>query len=93
MEDTNHDKGRAHKSGFNPHDVYGIAKQEMEVDSNVNEDFHRERLLDDSLEVFMDTMKLNRKKTWIGNHRNILLLLHLTSFFIYQNKELSNVIP
>jgi hypothetical protein len=34
-------------------DTYGIFKQEMEVDSDVNEDPNRERLLDESVNSFL----------------------------------------
>ncbi len=34
-------------------DTYGIFKQEMEVDSDVNEDPNRERLLDESVHSFL----------------------------------------
>ncbi|MBM7587504.1 hypothetical protein JOC86_004077 [Bacillus pakistanensis] len=38
-------------------DTYGIFKQEMEVDTDVNEDQNREKLLDESLESFLDSKK------------------------------------
>ncbi len=34
-------------------DTYGILKQEMEVDTDVNEDPNRERLLDESVVSFL----------------------------------------
>ncbi len=36
-------------------DTYGIFKQEMEVDSDVNEDPNRERLLDESINSFLES--------------------------------------
>ncbi len=36
-------------------DTYGILKQEMEVDTDVNEDPNRERLLDESVNAFLDS--------------------------------------
>jgi hypothetical protein len=38
---------------FNKEDVYGVMKQEIEVDSDVREDRNRERLLDESLSSFI----------------------------------------
>ncbi|THE09099.1 hypothetical protein E1I69_23710 [Bacillus timonensis] len=38
---------------FDPDDTYGVFKSEMEVDSDVNEDMNRERLLDESVEAFI----------------------------------------
>jgi hypothetical protein len=34
-------------------DIYGIFKQELEVDTDVNEDPNRERLLDESVHSFL----------------------------------------
>ncbi|WP_157256115.1 hypothetical protein [Bacillus timonensis] len=42
---------------FDPNDTYGVLKSEMEVDSDVNEDMNRERLLDDSVEAFIKSKK------------------------------------
>ncbi|MCC3357715.1 hypothetical protein [Bacillus sp. REN16] len=43
---------------FEPDDTYdGVFKSEMEVDSDVNEDMNRERLLDDSAEAFIRSKK------------------------------------
>lgn len=42
---------------FEPNDTYGILKSEMEVDTDVNEDQNRERLLDDSVEAFLELKK------------------------------------
>ena len=42
---------------FNPEDAYGILQSEMEVDSDVNEDKNRERLLDDSVKAFIELKK------------------------------------
>ncbi|MED4402230.1 hypothetical protein ABET41_12490 [Metabacillus fastidiosus] len=36
-------------------DIYGILKQTMEVDTNVNEDPNRERLLDESVDAFLES--------------------------------------
>lgn len=36
-------------------DIYGILKQAMEVDSDVNEDPNRERLLDESVDAFLES--------------------------------------
>lgn len=38
---------------FNENNLYGILKQAMEIDTDVNEDANRERLLDDSVEAFV----------------------------------------
>ncbi|MGG3927465.1 hypothetical protein ABET51_15985 [Metabacillus fastidiosus] len=41
---------------FNKEDgIYGILKQTMEVDTNVNEDVNRERLLDESVDAFLES--------------------------------------
>jgi hypothetical protein len=40
---------------FNKEDTYGIFKQELEVDSDVNEDPNRERLLDESVGYFLQS--------------------------------------
>ncbi|MEH7226580.1 hypothetical protein V7112_22520 [Bacillus sp. JJ1566] len=48
------------KDKYNPFDLddtYGVFKSEMEVDSDVNEDMNRERLLDESVEAFIRTKK------------------------------------
>ncbi len=42
---------------FNPDDVYGVLKHKTEIDTDVNEDTNRERLLDESFDNFLD--KLN----------------------------------
>ncbi|MEH7388556.1 hypothetical protein V7147_24630 [Bacillus sp. JJ1521] len=42
---------------FDPEDTYGVFKTETEVDSDVNEDLNRERLLDESVEAFMKSKK------------------------------------
>jgi hypothetical protein len=36
-------------------DIYGILKQTMEVDTDVNEDPNRERLLDESVNAFLES--------------------------------------
>ncbi len=36
-------------------DTYGILKQELEVDTDVNEDPNRERLLDESVDSFLES--------------------------------------
>jgi hypothetical protein len=36
-------------------DIYGILKQTMEVDTDVNEDPNRERLLDESVDAFLES--------------------------------------
>lgn len=61
MTRKNHEKRQQQESYFNQNDVYGIFKQE--VDSDVNEDANRERLLDESLEAFLDSTQPNRKGT------------------------------
>jgi hypothetical protein len=38
----------------NPDDIYGILAKETEVDTDVNEDPNRERLLDDALDAFLE---------------------------------------
>ncbi|WP_088102063.1 hypothetical protein [Halalkalibacter urbisdiaboli] len=38
-------------------DTYGIFVQEIEVDTDVNEDPNRERLLDESLDAFLKIKK------------------------------------
>lgn len=42
---------------FDTDDTYGVFKSGMEVDSDVNEDLNRERLLDDSIEEFIKSKK------------------------------------
>lgn len=54
---TNKNKKQQQPLNFNNDDVYGIFKQEMEVDSDVNEDANRERLLDESVDVFLEFPK------------------------------------
>lgn len=44
---------------FDSDDTYGVFQSEMEVDSDVNEDMNRERLLDESVEAFIKS-KENR---------------------------------
>ncbi|MFS0823873.1 hypothetical protein [Bacillus sp. 1P02SD] len=46
-------------NSFDPDDTYGVFKSEMEVDSDVNEDMNRERLLDESVEAFMKSKKIS----------------------------------
>lgn len=41
---------------FNKEDIYGICKQEMEVDTNVNEDPKREEMLDQSVTSFLESL-------------------------------------
>ncbi|MCP3738118.1 hypothetical protein [Rossellomorea sp. BNER] len=41
----------------NKDDTYGIFKENMEVDTDVNEDPNRERLLDESVETFLESKK------------------------------------
>ncbi|NEU30647.1 hypothetical protein GN156_07615 [bacterium LRH843] len=38
-------------------DTYSILKQAMEVDTDVNEDPNRERLLDESVDAFLESKK------------------------------------
>jgi hypothetical protein len=45
------------RNKLNKVDVYGLAKSEMEVDTDVNEDANREQLLDQSLRDFLDVIK------------------------------------
>ncbi|MGO4889524.1 hypothetical protein ACJ2A9_17390 [Anaerobacillus sp. MEB173] len=56
---NNHYKRILHKNQVNrlnnEDDTYGIFKQEMEVDSDVNEDSNRERLLDESIDSFLES--------------------------------------
>ena len=47
--DTKHPQGNR----LNQDDVYGVLGKNMEVDSDVNEDPNRERLLDDAFDAFM----------------------------------------
>nr|WP_309099947.1 hypothetical protein [Fredinandcohnia onubensis] len=42
---------------FDPNDTYGILKSEIEADTDVNEDQNREKLLDDSVEAFLELKK------------------------------------
>ena len=42
---TNKKKQQQPQNSFNQDDAYGVFKHEMEVDSNVNEDTKREKLL------------------------------------------------
>jgi hypothetical protein len=44
---------------FNKDDVYGVSKNEIEVDTNINEDTNRERLLDESLISYLNS--INKK--------------------------------
>lgn len=46
------------QNSFDPKDTYGIFNSEMEVDTDVNEDKNRERLLDDSVEAFLELKKV-----------------------------------
>jgi hypothetical protein len=50
-------KKRPKKAQFTENDVYGLSKHEMEVDTDVNEDANRERLLDESLASFLDSLE------------------------------------
>lgn len=42
-------------SRFDENDRYGVFREEMEVDSDVNEDANREWLLDESLASFLNS--------------------------------------
>lgn len=44
-----------HKNQVKEDDIYGILKQTMEVDTDVNEDPNRERLLDESVDAFLES--------------------------------------
>ncbi|MBP1930553.1 hypothetical protein [Ammoniphilus resinae] len=48
-QDTKHPQGNR----FNQDDVYGVLGKKMEVDSDVNEDPNRERLLDEAFNDFV----------------------------------------
>jgi hypothetical protein len=52
-------KSNPHKNQVNQlnkeDDTYGILKQVMEVDTDVNEDPNRERLLDESFDAFLES--------------------------------------
>jgi hypothetical protein len=56
---NNRDNPVPHKNQANllnkENDTYGIFKQEMEVDSDINEDPNRERLLDESVDSFLES--------------------------------------
>lgn len=57
---------KKHKYHANKH--FSILSKEIEVDSNTNEDANREKLLDESLEMFLDYK--NEKETHIGLEGN-----------------------
>ena len=57
MPNKNSKKQQQLQYNFNQDDVYGVFKQEIEVDTDVNEDANRERLLDESVDNFLDTLK------------------------------------
>lgn len=42
---------------FREDDIYGLFKEEVEVDSDVNEDANREWLLDQSLSSFLESLE------------------------------------
>jgi hypothetical protein len=44
---------------FNKNDVYGVSKNELDVDTDINEDTNRERLLDESLASYLKS--INKK--------------------------------
>ncbi|WLD92614.1 hypothetical protein [Alkalihalobacillus sp. AL-G] len=49
----NRDNRVTNKNQFDKDDTYGVFKQEMEVDTDVNEDPNRESLLDESVDSFL----------------------------------------
>lgn len=55
----NHHNPTPHKNQVNQlnkeDDTYGILKQAMEVDTDVNEDPNRETLLDESMDAFLES--------------------------------------
>lgn len=48
---------QAHDSIWDENDVYGISKHEMEVDTDINEDANREKLLDESFTSFLHSLR------------------------------------
>lgn len=44
-------------NNFKQDDIYDVLKQQMEFDTDVNEDANRERLLDESVDDFLDKLK------------------------------------
>ncbi|QGQ48301.1 hypothetical protein [Metabacillus sediminilitoris] len=56
---NNHHNPVLHKNQVNrlnkEDDIYDILKQTMEVDTDVNEDPNRERLLDESVDAFLES--------------------------------------
>jgi hypothetical protein len=56
-QDKDFNKHAQNNTQFNKTDVYGVLKKEMEVDTDVNEDTNRERLLDESLSLFLNLSK------------------------------------
>jgi hypothetical protein len=63
LEETNRDQTQQKKPDRNKtlfeDDRYGLFKQELEVDTDVNEDPNRERLLDESFHSFLGSLKKN----------------------------------
>jgi hypothetical protein len=56
-QDKGLNKPARNNKPFNKNDVYGVLKKETEVDTDVNEDINRERLLDESLSSFLNVSK------------------------------------
>jgi len=54
--DTNRHHEKHGTDSFDENDVYGAKKDELEMDSDVNEDQNRERLLDDSFAAFVRSL-------------------------------------
>ncbi|ERI05323.1 hypothetical protein HMPREF0083_05716 [Aneurinibacillus aneurinilyticus ATCC 12856] len=48
---------QVHRSICDENDVYGISKHEIEVDTDVNEDANREKLLDESFSSFLHSLR------------------------------------
>jgi hypothetical protein len=58
-QDKGLNKPAQNNAQFNKNDVYGLSKDETEVDTDVNEDTNRERLLDESLTSYLNS--INKK--------------------------------
>ncbi|MGG1574521.1 hypothetical protein [Fictibacillus sp. NRS-1165] len=52
---NNRTKPVQHSNQNKEDDTYGIFKQEMEMDTDINEDPNRERLLDESIDSFLES--------------------------------------
>jgi hypothetical protein len=58
-QDKGLNKPEQNNPQFNKNDVYGLSKGETKVDTDVNEDTNRERLLDESLTSYLNL--INKK--------------------------------